>query len=218
MVWRMTIGARIRQAREAKGLTQQALAKAVRVSRPAVSQWEDGTSTPRPKKLPSIAEALDVDPIWLSHGEGFGGARPMPVRGEVAAGTFREAVDLDMEPIPVAPMPEYPADAQYGLLVRGTSLNKIARDSEYLVVVDVLKTGLSPRAGDLVIVHRHEHGRTEATAKRLIRSGGKLALRAESDDPQYQAIIPLDRPDLDTEIVITAIVLGKYSAIKRGLL
>lgn len=216
MLRRMTVGARIKQAREAKGLTQEALADAVGVSRPAVTQWEDGTSTPRNKKLPSIAAALDVDPLWLSHGEGLGGARPMPVKGEVAAGIWKEAVELDLEPIPVAPVPEYPAEAQYGLLVRGTSLNKIANDSDYLIVVDVLKTGLSPRPGDLVVVERRRHGTTEATAKRLVRDGTRRALRAESTDPQYQGIIPLGPIDAETEIVITAIVLGKYSAIKRG--
>ena len=210
----MTIGDRIKQAREAKGLTQQALGKAVGVSRPAVTQWEDGTSEPRSKKLPGIAATLEVDLGWLTHG--VTGARGMPVRGEVAAGTWREAIDLDFEPIPISPIAGYPSDAQYGLLVRGTSLNRIASDSDYLVVVDINEAGLSPRPGDLVVVHRKQHGKTEATAKRLVREGGKLSLRAESSDPQYQGSIPLGDTDDDTEIVISAIVLGKFSAIRRG--
>ena len=70
--------------------------------------------------------------------------------------------------------------------------------------------------GDLVVVERRRHGTTEATAKRLVRDGARRALRAESTDPQYLGIIPLGPIDAETEIVITAIVLGKYSAIKRG--
>lgn len=212
----MTVGARIRQAREAKGMSQDALAAAVKVSRPAVSQWEDESSQPRRNKIPAIAAALGVSPFWLEHGAAGGGTKAMPVKGEVAAGTWREAVELDFEPIPVAPIPDYPAEAQYGLLVRGTSLNKIAKDSEYLIVVDTMLSGIMPRAGDIVVVHRKRHGTTEATVKRLVRDGRHAALRAESDDPQYQGIIPLGDTDADTEIEIRAIVLGKFSAIKRG--
>ena len=40
----MTYGERIRQGREAKGLTQEELAEAVGVSRQAVSKWEGDLS------------------------------------------------------------------------------------------------------------------------------------------------------------------------------
>lgn len=212
----MPIGTRIKQAREAKGLSQDALATAVGVTRPAVSQWEDGTAQPRNTKIPKIAAALEVHPHWLQHGETAGALKAMPVKGEIAAGVWREAVELDFEPIPVAPMPDYPAAAQYGLLVRGTSMNKHASDSEYIIVVDILESGISYRPGDIVCVRRKQHGTVETTVKRLVKDGSHLALRAESTDPKYQGIIPLGEVDEETEIEIFAIVLGKFSAIKRG--
>lgn len=208
----MGIGDRIKQARLAKGMSQDALAAAVGVSRPAVSQWEEG-GQPRRKKVPAIAEALDVDPAWL---EDIGGAAPMPVKGEVAAGVWKEAISLDFDPIPVSPLPDYPASAQYGLLVRGTSINKVASDSEYLVVVDTIASQISPRPGDLVVVQRRVHGMIEATVKRLARKGKQLVLVPESTDPQWQAEIPLGETDDETEIVISAIVIGKFSSIRRG--
>lgn len=63
------IGDRIRQAREAMGLSQEDLAARVDgVSRVAVSQWENGESRPRDKRLEKIAQALHLDYEWLRTG------------------------------------------------------------------------------------------------------------------------------------------------------
>ena len=52
---------RIKALREAKGMTQQALADAVGVDRSAVSLWETGDKFPLVAKLPKIARALGVE-------------------------------------------------------------------------------------------------------------------------------------------------------------
>jgi SOS-response transcriptional repressor LexA len=213
----MTIGHRIKKAREGLKMSQDELAAAIGVTRPAVSQWEDGTSNPRSKRIPSIAEALGADPVWLTHGTKRKGAAQMPVRGEVAAGSWREAFDdLELKPVSIAPTKEYPEDSQYALLVKGNSLNKIAKDSEYLHVVDCYNGETRPRPGDVVVVLRKRHGTTEATVKRLVERGGKLFLKAESTDPQWQGELQLGAKDDETEIVISAIVIGKYEPISRG--
>ena len=56
----MTYGERIRQGREAKGLTQEELAEAVGVSRQAVSEWEGDLSRPAAGKLVLLSETLDI--------------------------------------------------------------------------------------------------------------------------------------------------------------
>jgi transcriptional regulator with XRE-family HTH domain len=68
----MTIGARIKQARERKSWSQQDLADALkpRVSRAAVSQWEVGKTTPGTTRLQEIAEKLGARFPWLSNAEG----------------------------------------------------------------------------------------------------------------------------------------------------
>ena len=64
-----TMGQRIRVLREAKGLTQEALAEICRVTKSAVSQWEDDT-TSNIKLEPFIAlyEALGTNPKYLVFG------------------------------------------------------------------------------------------------------------------------------------------------------
>jgi len=62
---RMALGAKIRQAREARGWLQHELAEAVGVEPPTVSRWETDEMRPRPKKLVKIAELLDRPIEWF---------------------------------------------------------------------------------------------------------------------------------------------------------
>lgn len=56
----MTIGECIKQARENLGMTQEALAEKLDVSRQAVSKWELGASVPSPENLELLEEVLGV--------------------------------------------------------------------------------------------------------------------------------------------------------------
>lgn len=67
----MTLGARIRTAREAAKLTQQQLADRVGVSRAAVGLWESGTHAPHRSKAVLLAQILsisvsEIDPLAAS--------------------------------------------------------------------------------------------------------------------------------------------------------
>ena len=66
----MTIGDRIKQKRGEAKLNQTELAKAVGVSREAVSQWESGTSKGlKPENLLSCSKALACSIEWLITGQ-----------------------------------------------------------------------------------------------------------------------------------------------------
>lgn len=64
-----TLAVRIKQARKQAGLTQKALADAIRVSQPVISQLENGENL-QSVHLLSIARACRVHPEWLVSGEG----------------------------------------------------------------------------------------------------------------------------------------------------
>jgi phage repressor protein C with HTH and peptisase S24 domain len=64
------IGARLKAARKAAGLTQADVAKALGVTFGAVSQWETGATSPKGRNLIALAKLFRVAPAWLSHGEG----------------------------------------------------------------------------------------------------------------------------------------------------
>ena len=62
------IGERIRQTRQARGLTQEQLAEEVGVSRSAVAQWETGRAGQLTGNLARIAEVLSTGIEQLTHG------------------------------------------------------------------------------------------------------------------------------------------------------
>ncbi len=62
------IGARVRVARLARGLTQDGLAGAVGVSRSAVAQWETGRAGQLGGNLTRVAEVLGVGVAYLLSG------------------------------------------------------------------------------------------------------------------------------------------------------
>lgn len=66
----------LRKAREDAGMTHADVARAVRVSREAVSQWESGETAPLARRIPQIAAALGVDVATLL--TGADGRAPTP--------------------------------------------------------------------------------------------------------------------------------------------
>lgn len=59
------MGTRIKEARQARGWSQQDLAERVGVSQPTIVHWEQGTHTPRNLALARLADTLGVSRQWL---------------------------------------------------------------------------------------------------------------------------------------------------------
>jgi transcriptional regulator with XRE-family HTH domain len=70
MEWAQEIGARIKEAREARGLTEADFADILVVHRNTVGNYERGKGLPN-RELSRIAEALNVDLRWLLHGDSY---------------------------------------------------------------------------------------------------------------------------------------------------
>ena len=63
----MTLAEKIYQARKKAGLSQEALADALGVTRQAVSKWETGKSVPDTENLRRMAQVLAVSALSLIH-------------------------------------------------------------------------------------------------------------------------------------------------------
>lgn len=72
----MSIGQRITELRKAQNLSQGQLARALEVSRQAVSKWENDTSSPDSLKLIKLADLLDTDIEYLTTGRRTYARRP----------------------------------------------------------------------------------------------------------------------------------------------
>ena len=72
----MTLGETIRTLRKNAGLSQEALAEKLGVSRQAVSKWENDQTSPDSLKMIRLAEVLDTDIEYLTTGRRNYGRRP----------------------------------------------------------------------------------------------------------------------------------------------
>lgn len=87
------IGARVREVREGRALTQQEVAKRAGLAMDAVSRIENGYRKPRPSTLQRLALALDVAVERLTGATDLGAGRvvassaPREGRGEDFGGT-----------------------------------------------------------------------------------------------------------------------------------
>jgi transcriptional regulator with XRE-family HTH domain len=140
--------------------------------------------------------------------------------GAVAAGVWRDVGQADSvvyEDLSNAmpPHPDYPLEAQYDLVVVGTSINRVAMDGYRLRVVDLAQTGGGYSAGDLVIVERTEGNLIETTAKRVRRRAtGEEELWPDSDDPQWQTPLVAEREKGSVRVI--ARVLYSYKSARAG--
>ena len=158
------------------------------------------------------------------------GGQLMPVLGEVAAGRWLEVEqDIDesrYEAAPITPDPRWRREAQYGLVVRGTSLNRYADDGDTLHCLDISASGRLPTNGDLVIVEKIRDGGQlrERTAKAYHEGEDQLIeLRAYSDDPRWDEPIHVPHRvysyvlEKGLRVEIVAVVLGAYKPMPRIL-
>ena len=72
----MSIGERITELRTEQNISQAQLAKALDVTRQAVSKWENDLTAPDTIKLIQLADLLDTDVEYLATGRKSYGRRP----------------------------------------------------------------------------------------------------------------------------------------------
>lgn len=109
----MSLGERIVELRTACGMSQNQLAKAMEVSRQAVSKWETGQSAPDALNMIRLAEILDTDIEYLTTGRRNYGRRPPVVINtvetveKIVEKPVVEVVEKVVEKIVEVPVIEY---------------------------------------------------------------------------------------------------------------
>jgi SOS-response transcriptional repressor LexA len=230
--------ARIDQRRHALVLSDRASSLAAGLSADALRnirrQFREGDQSGlREETKRGLARALLTSVEWLMTGVGpedYRAVAPPPrprvqglmVAGQVAAGRWLEAYAPD-EPVGEAAIPfdpRYPVDWQYAFLVRGTSINRVASDGDFLICLDIARSREPARDGDIVVIERHRQGLHEVSARRITRTESHTQLSYDSLDPKYTnpehpgyqgpLIVARSGRDESTEVVTRARALGVY--------
>ena len=87
----MSIGEKITMQRKIRGMSQEALANEMDVTRQAVSRWESGDTTPSVDKLKALAKLYGVSLDWL-FGDTADGEPPEAAKPEADLGECRKLV------------------------------------------------------------------------------------------------------------------------------
>jgi len=166
----------------------------------------------------SREEVLALAPVALTDLEAASAptraATALELKGQVAAGLWMEAGLFETDAArktSIAGDLRFPSESQYLLQINGESLNRIARNGDFVLCLDFLDAGIEIKSGDLVVVERSRDGghTIERTAKRIVRRNGLIELQPESDDPRFQEPIIFNEHDEEaTEVRIIAKVLS----------
>jgi transcriptional regulator with XRE-family HTH domain len=167
---------KIRQAREAKGWSQDFLAKQVGISQPAIKKIEDG-STAHSKFLPRIAALLGLDITELDEGLArltttperaprlLGGV-DFPVHASAQGGPGEIIVDANPMEYMARPAPLAHVRGAYGVYVTGTSMEPEFRQGDIALV----NPHLPVVSEEAYIFYGEQPGSTRATIKWLRRA------------------------------------------------
>lgn len=175
----MALKDNVKRLREARDMTQDELAKAIGVTRPAVTQWESGWSKPRMGTVEKIADFFGVSVMEIIEGpdtipvHADGDATvPLVTLGSVHAGPFSEEGEAERSiDVPASVLRSHPRAR--ALIVEGDCMNRVAPDG-MAVVYD---PDMEPRNGSIAIVETENY---DAVMRRWYRGGDTLMLVADS--------------------------------------
>ncbi len=191
----------IRELRKQKGLSQSELAALCNVHQTAVSQWENGRTSPDNDSLRILAGVLGVTVGTLIGGEDIGGTVLVPVLGYVRAGIPMEAVEdiLDYEEISadMASRGEY-----FGLKIKGDSMFPLFQAGDTVIV----RRQPDADSGEIAVVLVNGN---DATVKKLIKKDTSILLVSENS--AYEPMM-FSKDEIEN---LPVTIIGKVVELRR---
>lgn len=210
-------GSRLRQWRESRGLSREALAKAIGVSLRTLQEHERGATMPKIGPLRRLAD-LGCDPTWFVTGRDGDGPSGLPV-----------TLDLASLPAETVSIPHYAVQLSAGngrLTADFNELERLVlpadwvrrvfgRPAAHLVLAGAAGTSMEPtiRDRDLLVVDTSDRRLTSGRVYALVVGDTLLVKRIErtlrgqiflrSDNPVYQS------EELTEDLADTVRVLGQ---------
>ena len=87
---------------------------------------------------------------------------------------------------PLPQVPRYPLDSQFALIVEGAFVNRVARDGDTILFVDMAAYGAPPSHGDLLLIECAGSAGIEISLRRMRRYGDRVTFSFDSDHPDWR--------------------------------
>lgn len=178
----MGVGARIAEARRARGWSQSKLGQAVGAVQTTVSSWERERTEPTREDVQRIAEALEIP---ASNLEGTGGppAATVPVVGYVQAGAEAILYAEGQGPFDEVPAPHNATRHTVALQSRGESMGPLL--AEWLVYYDDVRSPItSDMFGELCVLGLPD-GRVVVKQLKPAGSPDRYHLISQNEGPMF---------------------------------
>ena len=190
-----------------------------------ISKWEKGRQLPGSEHTARLAQMSGRPPIWFSGLDPVSvndpESRLFPMVGEIQAGSWKEAIELEPDDRELVALPSALAVPPYvmkAFVVRGTSMDRIYPDGSIVFIATLHQNRITPVHGDIVMVQRQDnHGLYEATLKELVvDEDGRRWLWPRSHDPEHQSPLSIhDGRDPSTDVIILGIVAAAITVPRR---
>ncbi|MFN3833757.1 MAG: helix-turn-helix domain-containing protein [Allorhizobium sp.] len=200
---------RLKELREARGLTQQQVADAMGIHLTNYNRLENGVTELNLSKMKALAGILHCEPAELIFNPGH--IRVVKVQQHVQAGVWAESnvwPEDDWYEVAVPDDEQWRSLSLYGAETRGPSMNKRYPEGSALIYTSMMDTGEKPQIGKRYIIEiERPDGLREATVKTLWRDdSGVYWLLPESTDPRHQAPIALNGSDGDLIRIVGRVI------------
>lgn len=174
-----TVGARIKEARLAKNMTQAELAEQLGVTYQNIGQWENGKRTPRLETLEKIAEALGISMEWFIY-------QDLPVSLETAQERARKSFSQNH----AVESFSYFLEQIYGKATEHTVEGEY-HDEEYNVYANY-GAPFSLTDADIGIIYKAVYAVMDALVDRLKLTEQEAEIKCKSMLKFYETIIDLE--------------------------
>lgn len=173
---------KIREARRAKGWTQQDLAERMGTTQQTIQRYERGTRSLRASVLARLSGVLDVTVAYLlgmaDEGDETARSVDVPLYGPIAAGKPLEEVESEPYPVPAELRDRWPN--AFLLRIEGESMDRILPSGCYALVDPCSEAEIDGQPYAVRV------GDSDATVRRVRRIPGGLRLAPDSNDPSFQ--------------------------------
>lgn len=179
----ISLGDRIKHARNRAGLTQVELAKKLKIAYPTLNKYEREHRIPDASLLSRMAKILGCDPGWLLSGENtdpdtdnLSYVTQTPVLNKVTDNFPDQVSEETCEYISLPDIPR----GSFSLIVKGENMSPAIRENDYVI----FNPSANIENGDIIIVN-NEWG--ESMLRRYCIKKSEVFL--VSDNPEYQAVM-----------------------------